>query len=93
MKKNNKIKEIAPEYDFSKGIRGKHHKQFTEGYTVTVYSPNKNAIDKQTSDKANYFKIDKDVHKYFQSSEEINNALRAIISAIPKSGRKATPSL
>ena len=88
MKKNNNIDEIAAEYDFSKGVRGKHHKKMTEGYTITVYSPNKNAYEKRVAEKVSYIKIDKDVYEIFKTSEEINNALRAFINSIPKTSRK-----
>jgi predicted ATPase len=85
MKKTDKdIDDMASEYDFSNGVRGKHQHKLEEGYTVTVYSPTKNTIEKQISDKTRYVKIDKDVNEYFVTSEEINNALRAIIKAIPQ---------
>ena len=85
MKKiNNDNDEMAAEYDFSNVVRGKHHKKLAEGYTVTVYSPNKDEYEKEISENTNFIRIDKDVNEYFKTSEEINNALRAIITAIPK---------
>ncbi|MFH1052224.1 MAG: hypothetical protein V1779_14995 [bacterium] len=92
MKKNNND-EMAAEYDFSKGERGKHYEKLAEGYTVTVFSPNRKDYDWQISQKARYMKIDKDVNEFFKTSEEINNALRAIIKAIPKTKRKLAQTI
>ncbi|MEI6089718.1 MAG: hypothetical protein WCR42_04660 [bacterium] len=94
MKKTDKdMDDMASEYDFSNGVRGKHQQKLEEGYTVTVYSPTKNSIEKQISDKTNYVKIDKDVNEYFVTSEEINNALRAIIKAIPQKRKRVKRSV
>ena len=87
MKTDNDILEkddMLEEYDFSKGIRGKHFEELQNGYTVTVFSPNKDTYEKKVVEKNNYIKIDKDVSKIFQTAEDVNNALRAVISAIPK---------
>jgi len=91
MKANNKnnINEISAEYDFSNGIRGKHYKSLLDGYTITVYSPNKEAYTQNLAEKFRYIKIDKDISEYFQTSEEVNNALRALVSVFPK---KSSPS-
>jgi hypothetical protein len=85
----NKKDDILTEYDFSNGIRGKHYKKFQDGFTVTVYSPNKETYLLNKKEKINYIKIDKDISKYFRTSDEINNALRAILSAIPKKQKLA----
>lgn len=88
---NNKteIKEdMASEYDFSRGVRGKHYQKLTDGYTVTVYSPSKENFELQLIENSSYIKIDKDVNAFFKTSEEVNNALRQIIKAKPKLKRK-----
>lgn len=36
--KNNK-NDMMPEYDFSKGVRGKYSKNFSEGTNIFVLSP------------------------------------------------------
>lgn len=89
MKTKNKELEdhILAEYDFSNGIRGKHYAKLQEGFTVTVYSPNKAVFQQNKKEKINYIKIDKDVSKYFHNSDEINNALRAILSVLPKKNK------
>ena len=37
--KHKQEKEMLPEYDFSKGIRGKHAKQFRAGTNIIVLAP------------------------------------------------------
>ena len=57
-----------------------------EEYDFSDSLPNKYAkILKNDSD---YVKIEPDVQEVFKTSEEVNNALRAIIQAIPKKSSK-----
>ncbi|MBM2814304.1 MAG: hypothetical protein HW421_1066 [Ignavibacteria bacterium] len=79
-------------FDYSKGVRGKYHKQMSEGYTVTVYSPDKETYEKLLSEKATFIKIDNDVLEVFKTSHDVNNALREIIKAIPKTRKRVTYS-
>lgn len=83
-KSKNNSEEMLQEYDFSNGIRGKHYKHIQDGFTVTVYSPNKETYQLNKKDKISYIKIDNDISEYFQTSEEVNNALRALVTAFPK---------
>ena len=39
MKKSKKHMEMLPEYDFSKGVRGKYAKRYATGSNVVVLSP------------------------------------------------------
>ena len=39
MKKENKNDEMLSEYDFSKGIRGKYSKRYTEGTNIIMIDP------------------------------------------------------
>ena len=67
--------EMLDEYDFrgKKGVRGKYHKAFKEGYTVRVYKDDGSFVEE-------YFaSIEADVHKYFPDSEAVNKALRSLI--------------
>lgn len=36
MKKGAETDEMQPEYDFSKGVHGKHYRRYQQGHTVTV---------------------------------------------------------
>lgn len=39
MSKMTDSKEVRPEYDFSHGVRGKHHRDFQEGTNVVLLEP------------------------------------------------------
>lgn len=42
-----------------------------------------------TTEDNGYIKLTPELQKFFKTSEEVNNALRAVISAIPKSHKRA----
>jgi hypothetical protein len=89
-KKNNNTDEIAEEYDFSKGIRGKYYQKMKDGYSFRVYSTDKNSPGEEVIDRKIFFRIDDDVSKVFKTSEEVNNALSVLITAFPKTRKRAT---
>ena len=68
---------MLDEYDFTgkKGVRGKYHEAFKNGYTVRVIKEN------GTTDEQYFAAIDSDIHRYFPDSDSVNNALRSLISA------------
>lgn len=75
---------MRAEYDFSgkKGVRGKYHKAFKNGYTVRVY-------DKDKIVSTQYFAaIEPDLQPYFPNSKTINKALRSLVSLIPEKTQK-----
>ncbi|MBN2711556.1 MAG: hypothetical protein JXR97_03875 [Planctomycetes bacterium] len=39
MSKTTKSDEMRPEYDFSAGVRGKHHRAYQEGTNVVLLDP------------------------------------------------------
>jgi len=73
---NKAIEEMLDEYNFSgkKGVRGKYHKTFQEGYTVRVTKEN------ETIEERHFAAIEPDVYKHFPDSKSINEALRSLIS-------------
>ncbi len=67
--------EMLDEYklDPQKGVRGKYHKAFKQGYSVRIRKKN-GEFEQQ------YFaSIESDVHKYYPNSDSINKALRSLI--------------
>lgn len=51
MKKVNREKiEMLPEYDFSKGIRGKHTKQYRHGTNIVILDKDVSAVFPTSSD-------------------------------------------
>ncbi len=83
MKKKESKEEMSNEYSFKDGTRGKHFKQYRQGHEVRVFNENGTIkIEKYTlADGA--VMLDPDVKRYFKDSNSVNNALRAIIKAMP----------
>jgi hypothetical protein len=76
--------EILSEYDFSRGIRGKHYRAFREGYTVTIHHPDGTQTTQRFQPEKEAVVLDPDVQKYFPDAEAVNHALRGLIALIPK---------
>ncbi len=84
--KNNPLDEdMLPEYDFSQGVRGKHHKQYQKGHTVTIFHQDgtKTTDEFKPEKQDNVIILDPDVKKYFPNSESVNSTLRSLIKLIP----------
>jgi hypothetical protein len=77
--------DMRPQYDFSKGVRGKHYQAYREGHTVTVHQEDGTTVIKQYTLKKNAVVLEPDVYEYFPDSESVNHALRLLISLAPKS--------
>lgn len=75
--------EMRAEYDLSGGVRGKYAQQLKEqGYTIRVHQP-EGGFTERVVPGDQVVVLDADVQAVFPDSESINNALRAIISAMP----------
>lgn len=79
-KKDNSKDEMKEEYDFSKGVRGKHYRSFRKGHEVHIHK-------NDGSTQVHYFTLedgsimlDPDVKTHFPDSESVNSALRSLIS-------------
>jgi hypothetical protein len=79
--------DMLPEYDFSGGVRGKHHAAYREGHTVKVHKAD-GTID------VHYFTLEDgavmlepDVREYFPDSDAVNKTLRTLISLVPEKRR------
>jgi hypothetical protein len=80
---------LLPEYDFSKGIRGKHHRAYRQGYQVTVYKADGTTEVRDFALPEGAIVLDADVRAYFPDSETVNRTLRELIHLIPE---QRTPS-
>ncbi|MGD9562804.1 MAG: hypothetical protein AB7F88_11245 [Pyrinomonadaceae bacterium] len=81
--------EMLPEYDFSGGVRGKHHKAYREGHTVTVHKTDGSKHVQHFTLEDGAVMLESDVRKYFPDSEAVNKALRGLITLLPsKSPRR-----
>ena len=53
--------DLRAEYDFSKGVRGKHHKSMQAGYTITIHREDGTTMVKEV-------KKPREVHRGFDPS-------------------------
>ena len=75
--------DMLPEYDFSQGVRGKHFREYRQGYTVTITRPDgTQTVETVTPDPAAII-LDPDVQRYFPDSEAVNRTLRALLNLLP----------
>jgi hypothetical protein len=76
--------DMLPEYDFTDGIRGKHHKAFREGHTVKVHRANGTIDVRYFTLEDGAVMLEPDVRQYFPDSDAVNKALRTLISLVPE---------
>jgi hypothetical protein len=82
--------EMRAEYDFSRGVRGKHHVATKGGYTVTVHMGKGRKVVKHITPIKAMVVLDADVQAYFPDSRAVNRALRSLLQIIPSSKRAIT---
>jgi hypothetical protein len=74
---------MLPEYDFSKGVRGKHHRAYQQGYQVIVHKSDGTTEVRDFALPEGAVVLDEDVRAYFSDSETVNRTLRELIRLIP----------
>jgi hypothetical protein len=72
--------DMLPEYDFSKGKRGKFHKPLSKGYNVSITHADGTTTTEHYKLIDGAILLDPDVRAYFPDSESVNAALRALIN-------------
>lgn len=90
MKKTNENKpshepEMLPEYDFSKGVRGKYTEAYRQGHTVKIHKPGGTTVVQHFTMQEGAIVLEPDVQSYFPDSKAVNDALRTLIKIIPRS--------
>ena len=75
--------EMLPEYDFSRGVRGKHYKAYRKGHEVKVHKPDGTTVVQCFKLEEGAVVLESDVRKYFPDSDAVNKALRTLIQLIP----------
>ena len=95
MKKKISAKEIAvaqddmrPEYDFTRGVRGKHFKARQKGYAIKIHKADGTTTVKHIK-REPLIKLAPDVKEHFPDSRAVNRALRALITLFPAKGKGA----
>ena len=78
--KNTETDEMRSEYDFSDGVRGKHHKAFRQGHIVKIKKQDGSTEMHYFTSEDGAVMLDPDVKQHFPDSESVNNALRSLIA-------------
>ena len=73
-----------PEYDFTAGVRGKHHKAYGKGHTVKVNKEDGAVSIQRYTLEDGAVMLAPDVRQYFPDSDSVNEALRALIRVSPR---------
>lgn len=75
--------DMALEYDFSHGVRGKHAPEARAGYTMVIHKGDGTTEVRDIAPRPGTVALDPDVRAYFPDSEAVNRALRGLIKLIP----------
>lgn len=76
--------DMAPEYDFTHGVRGKHAQAMRNGYTMVIHRGDGTTEVREVAPRPGTVVLDPDVRAYFPDSEAVNRALRGLISLVPQ---------
>ncbi len=76
--------DMAPEYDFSHGVRGKHAQAMRSGYTMVIHRDDGTTEVRDVAPQPGTVVLDPDVRAYFPDSEAVNRALRGLIRLFPQ---------
>jgi hypothetical protein len=79
--------DMRTEYDFTGGVRGKHHKAMQAGYTITIHKADGTTVVKDVMPKEGTVVLEPDIRAYFPDSESVNRTLRCLIPLLPKKHR------
>ena len=78
---------MLPEYDFRRGVRGKHARAYRQGHTVRVRHPDGTTTVQYFTPAEGAVILEPDVQEYFPDSQAVNRALRTLIELIPSKRR------
>lgn len=79
-KKDNNDSDMRKEYDFSKGVRGKHYKAYRDGHTTRIHKDDGTMSVQYFTQEDGAVMLDPDIKIHFPDSESVNKALRSIIA-------------
>ena len=78
--RNSNDSDMRDEYDFSGGVRGKHHSAYRKGHTVIVHKDDGSTSVRYFTQEDGAVMLDPDVKVHFPDSESVNRALRSLIA-------------
>jgi hypothetical protein len=85
--KNNTMRR---EYDFSRGVRGKHYRALQGGYTITVRKSDGTTTVKRVKPAKGAVILEPGIRKYFPDSDSVNSTLRSLVRLIRTARRDDT---
>lgn len=71
---------MREEYDFSKGVRGKHAKALRNGHQTIIHKSDGTTVKREIRPII----LEPDVQEYFSDAESVNQALRGLIALVPE---------
>ena len=74
----------SSQYDFSKGVRGKHAQAYQRGYQVVVHKTDGTTEVRDFAMPEGSVLLAPDVRTYFPNAETVNRALRGLIELLPQ---------
>ncbi|GMV93386.1 MAG: hypothetical protein AMXMBFR82_31640 [Candidatus Hydrogenedentota bacterium] len=72
--------EMKAEYDFSKGVRGKHYRAYRSGHTVRIAKADGSIEEHHFTLEDGAVMLDPDLREQFPDSDAVNKALRSLVS-------------
>ena len=72
--------EMREEYDFSKGVRGKHYRAYRAGHLVRVYKRDGSVEERYFTLQEGAVMLDPDLKARFPDSDSVNKALRSLLT-------------
>lgn len=82
--------DMRAEYDFTSGVRGKHHRAMQAGYTITIHKADGTTLVKEVKPIEGAIILEPDVRAYFPDSDSVNATLRSLIRLIPTKRKTLT---
>ena len=77
---NKKTVEMREEYNFSRGVRGKHAEALRGGHSTIIHKSDGSSVTKNTRPII----LEPDVQEYFADAQSVNQALRGLIALVPE---------
>ena len=72
--------EMREEYDFSKGVRGKHFRAYRAGHVVRVQKRDGSIEEHYFTLQDGAVMLDPDLKARFPDSDSVNRALRSLVA-------------
>ena len=70
---------MRTEYDFTGGVRSKHHRAMQAGYSITVHQEDGTTVSKKVVPPKGAVIVEPNLQPYFPDSSSVNKALRCLI--------------